>query len=427
MKEFIGNSTCLIIEPSASFSASIQSCLVDMGFPFEQVQTIRKFKEAKHIIETKKPKLIVTEYDLDEGLGLALLEIQEKFYSESDRISIVVTKNSSDSAVAEAAEGSIDAFILKPFAIDTFRQKLIDTFNKKINPTEYNKKIQTGREKLILKEFDAAISEFNEAKTLDEKPTIAFFHSGQAYQGKGDIAKALQEFREGRRFQPLHYKCLIGEFEGLMATKSYGEAYALVPTLKANYPISSHRLGQIFTAAVFTFNFDDLPGYYDLYSKMEYRSPRLVSLTSLALLTAGKYWIENQDIDKAVSYFAMGLITKSYEMKFMEMVVDELLKVNATAAANTIFQKSPQSEVGSDIHTRIRFKIDQVLLPPEQIIERGKKLVLAGQASPEIYKTLVAMMSRMGKTTLAESMIAKAVDQYPELREVLYKILQRAS
>ncbi len=427
MKNFIGDKACLIIEPSASFSASIQSCLVDMGLPFEQIMTIRKFNDAKRIVEAKKPKLIITEYDLDEGLGLSLLEMQEKFYSEGDRISIVVTKNSSDSAVAEAAEGSIDAFILKPFAIETFRQTLIDTFNRKTNPSLYNKKVQTGREKLILKEFDEAISQFGEAKTLDEKPTIAFFHSGQAYQGKGDIAKALQEFREGRKFQPLNYKCLIGEFEGLMAMKNYVEAYSLVPTLKANYPISSHRLGQIFTAAVFTCNFDDLPGYYELYSKMEYRSPRLINLTSLALLTAGKYWIENKDVDKAVSYFAMGLITKSYEMKFIEMVVDELLKVNATAAANTIFLKSPQSEIGSDVHTRIRFKIDQMLLPPDQIIERGKKLILAGQASPEIYKTVVALMTRMGKTTLAESMIAKAVTQYPELRESLYKILERAS
>lgn len=427
MKKFIGDSPCLIIEPSASFSASLQSCLVDMGTPFEQVHTIRKFNEAKRIIEAKKPKLIITEYDLDEGLGLTLLEMQEKIYSESDRISIVVTKNSSDSAVAEAAEGSIDAFILKPFAIETFRQKLIETFNRKANPTAYAQKLQSGREKLILKEFDEAISQFSEAKTLEEKPTLAYFHTGQAFHGKGDIEKALAEFREGRKFQPLHYKCLTGEFEGLMSLKKYEEAYALVPILKANYPISSHRLGQIFTAAVFTCNFDDLKGYYELYLQMDHRTPRLVNLTSLALLTAGKYWLEKKELEKAVGYFTMGLTTRAYEMKYMEMVVDELLKADAIAEADAIFQRSPGSSIGSDIHTRIRFKIDQVALEPEQIVERGKKLVLAGQATPEIYKLLVALMSRMGKTTLAESMIAKAVVQYPEIRESLYKILERAS
>jgi len=427
MRRFIGDSVSLIIEPSSSFSASIQSCLTSLGLPADQILTIRKFNEAKQIIEVKKPKLIVTEYDLDDGLGLALLELQEKQYEENDRISIMVTKNSSDSAIAEAAEGSLDAFILKPFSVDTFKQKLTEVHDKKANPSPYNKKLQTGREKLILKEFDAAISEFTEAKKLDDKPVLAYFYSGQAFQGKGNMAQALNEFREGRKLQPLNYKCLTGEFEGLMASKNYEEAYALVPTLKANYPISSQRLGQIFTAAVFTYNFDDLNEYYAIYQKMDFRSQRLVQLTSLALLTAGKYWLEKNNQEKAVSYFVMGLTTRNYEMKYMEMVVDELLKSDAYDAADAVFQKSPSNEVGSDIHTRIRFKIDQATLDPDQIMERGRKLVLAGQATPEIYKNLVLLMTQMGKSTLAESMIAKAVVQYPELRDSLYEILKRAS
>lgn len=421
-QEFLGDGPCLLVEPSAAFSANLQSCLGDLGVPLNQIVVIRKFEEAKLFITDKKPRLILSEYDITGGSGLALLELQESQYEERRKIAVVVTKNSSASAVAESAEGSVDAFILKPFSAEVFRKKMAEVLSRKLHPTRYTLKIQEGRGELAVKNFAEALQGFTEAKSLNEQPTLAHYYAGAVHQSQGDIDKALAEFRRGRQYQPIHYKCLMGEFEGLMAQQKYKDAYALVPLIKANYPITSHRLGQIFIAAVFTYHFDDLEDYYDLFLSMENRSAWLIELTSLALFTAGKYWAK-KDPPKALSYFDMGMTVRGREISFVESVVDELIRAGAYKEADAACAKILPTDIGSPKHSQLRFKLDYHTVPHDRLIDKGRKLVTDGHANPEIYRLLVTLMSTQGKTTLAESVIAQALREHPTLRKELYEIL----
>lgn len=425
ISEFLGDSFCLIVEPSQGFSASIQTCLTELGISATQVITARKFTDAKKIISEKKPRVIVAEYDLGTDLGLALMELQSEHYDDNARISIIVTKNSSDSAVAEAAEEQIDAFILKPFSVDTFRQKLSDVFRRKMNPSEYMQKIRDGKGLIYLKQFDQAVTEFLTAKTMDPKPTLACYYAGQSYQAAGKRALALAEFKEGRKYQPLHYKCLIGEFENLMEERQYAPAYELVTLIKANYPITSHRLGQIFIAAVFTYHFDDLPNYYQLFLKIEQRSPRLVQLTAMALLTAGRYWIQKQDFKKALECYDMGITASAKDIAYVEKIVNDFIAAKAYDEAQLALQKCSPSDVGTLAHTRISFRIDQYVLNPEQVIDRGRKLINSGDAEPSVFTTVIRLLAERDRISMAESVINTALQKTPSLRQELYGLLEK--
>lgn len=425
LREFLEGSVCLIVEPSSSFTMTLQACLSEFGIPLAQILTAKRIEEAKRIVNEMRPKLIITEYDVPPGMGLELIEMQEGQRSPNDRIAIVATRNSSDSAVAEAAEGAVDAFILKPFSVDTFRKKLLETFERKMSPTAYDLKIEDGRQHIVKKELDQALEKFYEAKPMDPRPTLACFMAGQTLQMQGRFEEALSEFREGRRFQPLHYKCLIGEFESLMEQKQYAEAYQLVGTIRSNYPLTSHRLGQIFIAAVFTYHFDELAEYYELYLQLETRTPWLTELTSLALFTAGKYWVQKNEIQKAVQYFDMGLTVRGRELSFLEMIEEELLRVGAVSEADALLTKALPSDIGSPVHSRLRFRIDGLMLPPSSVIERGRKLVNEGLATPEIYRLLVTLIVQEKKATLAETIITKAVQEHPDMRNELYGLLQQ--
>jgi len=102
--QFLGEGVCLIVEPSGAFSASIQICLRDLGVPAGQVVVAKKFTEAMTAIKEQKPKVLVTEYEIEKEFGLTLIEEQEKYHSIQSRLSVIVTKNGTDSAIAEAAE-----------------------------------------------------------------------------------------------------------------------------------------------------------------------------------------------------------------------------------------------------------------------------------------------------------------------------------
>lgn len=421
LSEFMKDQSVLIVEPSPAFTSTIQSCLHGFGVKGNQVITCQKFTDAKRILADRKPKVLITEYDLGENFGLALIEEQEKHHSEMSRISIIVTKNSSDSAVSEAAEEQVDAFILKPFSVDTFNDRLRDAFARKVQPSAYVQKIREGKNELVDGNYNPALSEFDEAKPLNNKPSLAHYYSGHVLQLQGDLKRALREYSEGLRFNPLHYKCLIGQFEVLMEQKNYHEAYKLVGTIRENYPLTSHRLGQIFIAAVYTQHFDDLPSYYELFLRLDQRTPWLVQLTTLALLTAAKFCVREKNLPKAMIFFDMATVTSARDVKVIEQIIDELFKVKASHEAQLIFAKILPSDVGSPIHSQLGFKVDSMILPRDQVMEKGRKLVMAGHGTPDIYRSMIDLTMALGKAPLAESVIAKAIETHPALRAELYK------
>lgn len=427
LKNFVGGAHCLIVEPSSSFSANILNALQEQGIPFSQMLTARRFQEAKRYIEEVKPKFVIMEYDLPDGHALALVDIIEKQCPDSERIVFVVTKNSSDSAIAEAAEGSVDAFVLKPFSIVSFKQKMDEILKKKAEPSPYSLKIFEGRTALSAKEYEKALSVFREAKPMNPSPSMACFYAGEVLQAMGKKDEALREYQEGRKYNSIHYKCLIREFEVLMDQKKYDEAYPLVSLLKENYPISSNRLGQIFVAAVYSKHFDDIASLYELFLAVDNRTPQLIELTALALFTAGRYMTKKKDLEKATQFFELGISVKARELVFIEKVINELLKENAVEAADYFLTLALPSDVGSRTFNGLKFKVERHNLPPEKVIERGRKLVSENQATPEIYLLVIESLVTSNKMLVAEGVVAKALMEYPEMRTELYQILEKKS
>jgi len=421
---FIKDSCCVLVEPSRVFVGSIQQVLKALGVPPDKIHVAAKFEDARQLVSDLKPRILITEFNVQDGSGLSLIEIQEQFYKDTERIAVVVTKNSSDSAVAEAAEEQVDAFILKPFSADGLKKKLQEAFTKKINPNEYLKTIREGKEYLTLKEFDIAGPKFVSAKGLDPKPTLAYYYSGETSRAKGDIQSALAEFQKGRELHPLHYKCLIGEFEAYMDLKDYEKAYELVSLIRSNFPVTSHRLGQMLIATVFTKHFDDLNVLMERYSALEHRTPYLVNLATAALLAAGRFAIVDGDFARALHFFEMGLTVSARNPEYIEKVINELCKANAVEEAQAFFGKIRPPDVGKEIYERLSFRIAEFTLSPEALVEKGRKLILAGYGTPDIFRFVVRKLVDLGKATLAETIILKAVETHPELRGELYAILE---
>jgi hypothetical protein len=129
--------------------------------------------------------------------------------------------------------------------------------------------------------------------------------------------------------QPLHYKCLIGEFDGFFDQKKYAEAYKLVPTIRENFPLSPYRLGNVFISAVYSYNLQDIPTFYSIFQKLDDRPPELVKLFSAALLTAGRFYIKSKDVQKAGECFDLGIMVTGPSIPYIDTIVRELLKMNA--------------------------------------------------------------------------------------------------
>src|SRR5690349_6009690 len=107
----------LIADTSASARSGLYRVLTDLGAKPHQITLVNSFKQAGEQIAQIKPHLVIAEYDLGRRCGLDLLQNQRSQKPEETKqmIIVVVTSNTSQSAVARAAEEDIDAYLIKPF------------------------------------------------------------------------------------------------------------------------------------------------------------------------------------------------------------------------------------------------------------------------------------------------------------------------
>jgi hypothetical protein len=212
-----------------------------------------------------------------------------------------------------------------------------------------------------------------------------------------------------------------------MQEKSYRPAYELVELIRTHFPVTSVRLGKFFIAAVYTENFQDLPSFYEMYTNLDYRPPELVNLVSIAVLTAGRFYMRKKNKEEAIKYFEMTMSVSGRNMDFLSKIIEELLKVQDVANAEKFFKQTRADDVGSPEYVQLNFKIGCFTFTPEVALEVGRKIIVDGKTSPEITKKVVQLAIDNGKLTLAESLILKGASAHPEIRKELYNLLEAST
>lgn len=422
--DFMGTDFCLLVEDSPSIAANIQRSLQDMGLSSRQIVIARKYFDAEKVIREKRPKLVVTEYEIDGQMGLDLIQLQEEYYTDGEVLRVIVTKVKSEAAISAAAEEHVDVFILKPFSIETFAQRVDEAVFRKQNPSDYVKKIQEGRKALKLGDYESAERIFIGAKGLDSVPASACYYLGQTYERMGLKSEALAFYREGRKFQPLNYKCLVGEFEFLLRERRFTEALAVVPALMENFPVTAARLEHIYEAVLGQKDYLRLKDLHPFFLKIESRPEELVSLAAQAYYEGAMSFLKIGEGTHALALSEMLFSATANDFTYIDKMVRAFLNAKLAEAANICFKKISAAELGSPRYKLLEFVVDELHLTAEQIVEKARRLIAEENVSPEIFTSAVVNCKKMGKETLAESIIAKAVVHYPDMRGPLYKILE---
>jgi two-component system chemotaxis response regulator CheY len=111
---------CLVVDPSATMRRIVGNVLREVG-----CEEILEAADGKEALERWEPScdLLITEWDLPTGDGITLIgQILERGESRP-RILLLTARNSRDD-VLRAIEAEVDAYVLKPFFLETLRGKI---------------------------------------------------------------------------------------------------------------------------------------------------------------------------------------------------------------------------------------------------------------------------------------------------------------
>jgi tetratricopeptide (TPR) repeat protein len=417
LRDYLSESSVVIVDPVASARVSLASSLAKMGASRQKMSLVSSIEEAKFEIETLKPRLIFTEYQVGKDLGLDLIQSQKIAYEPSvlkNSVFILVTSNASQAAVARAAEEDVDSFIIRPFTFETLKNALQKTVQEKIAPSKYLQLIEEGKQELFKLHHQKALSLFELAMHEHLEPTLAYFYAGQAEFMKSALEKAVGNYQKGLSINKIHYKCLIGLFSLLHAEKNYTEAYEVARVLAQVFPVNAKRLATVLRLVVITENFSDMDEYYQIFLGFEERSEELTRHMRSAMLVTGKFYLRKRQVEKALTAFRAASDTSGGRPQFLlyiiEALVDHRLAAEAEQYSTRLSELSPDSKEA----LAAKFLLSTLSKNVEDSVVLGRQIVQEGVLIASVYEKLIAQCVRGGHPSEAEVFYEYARAQWPD-------------
>jgi CheY-like chemotaxis protein len=420
-RKYVESRRVVIADASSVSRASLAGALVHLGAKTAQIGLASSFADAQDQIAKLSPSLVICDYDLGNRCGLELLQAQRVTRPESkDSVFALVTGNSSQSAVARAAEEDVDCFILKPFTAGTLRMSLIRAAVTKMQPSEYLQLIEAGKQAMAAGQIDEGIAKFDEALGKDPSPALAFFYRGQGMELKKSTQGAEGDYLKGLSRNKIHYKCMVGLFEVLMAQKRFTEAYDIIKRISQYFPANPQRLAQVLKLAIITKSYDDVEKYYQVFTRIDERNDEIINYITAALVVCGKYYLSTGSRARGLELFTKAAITANGRVKILKEIVLALCDASMAKDAQPYLARFPAEQQSGGLYLALELLILEVGgAPGGQILDRGRSLLGRGLEDPILYRVLIRTARRENLGENAEQLRAQAIAKWPELEAEL--------
>ncbi|MBI3544460.1 MAG: response regulator [Deltaproteobacteria bacterium] len=416
---YLSTRKILIADPSAAARSGIFKVFQELGAKSAQITLVNTYKQAQEQIEQVKPHIVIAEYELGRRCGLDLLQNQRQAQptETKETLFIVVTGNTSQSAVARAAEEDIDAYILKPFTVEVVRKTIMKATLMKIRPPEYVVQIEKGKALLAEANLDEAEAAFQQATTLDPQPSLACYYLGQVKYLRQIVEEAKGSYSKGLEFNKIHYKCLVGLYELLVGQKLHSDAYEIVKRISQYFPANPKRLAEVLRLAIVNGKYEDVEKYYAIFCNIDDRDETLIKYICAALVVCGRYYLSAKFKTRALELFTKAAATGTGRVKILKEIVQALLDFDMTKEAAQFLAKFPPESQSSDEYLLMSFKVLNTTGNRSQIIEKGRELIQKGLQDEQLYAIMIQRSLEARLTGAAETLYYQAIEKFPHRKK----------
>lgn len=421
-ESFVSDKKILIADSSGGARASIAGVLTQMGAKMSQITLVQGFTEAEAEIEKYAPAIVIADYDLGKRCGLDLLQRQRAARPDlKESIFILVTGNTSQSAVAKAAEEDVDTYVIKPFTAGVLKASILRAVLMKIDPPEYVKVIERGKKELSEGKVDDAFRTFEFSKTLDSAPALSCFYTGQVQDMKKAAETAEGDYSKGLQYNKIHYKCLVGLYENYMNRKKHSDAYDVIKRISHYFPANPQRLTAVLRLAVMTGSYEDVERYYRIFTNIDERNEEMIKYVCAALVVCGKYYLQQNFGTRAIELFQKAAITASGRTRILREIIIALLDSGLAKQADEFLRRfPPETQSGVDYQAMNLLIMDQ-MSPRSQVIEKGRELLSKDLHDPIIYRILIRRSVEASLTHAVEDLLRAAQQRYPDQKATFEK------
>jgi CheY-like chemotaxis protein len=425
--KYLEGKKIVIADPSAAARSGLVSVCRDLGAKTSQITLVNSFKQAVEQIEALKPHIVLAEYQLGKRCGLDLLQTMRVRDAEElkSTLFVLITGNTSQSAVARAAEEDIDAYIIKPFTVDMVRKLLIKAAMIKLKPPNYLLKIEEGKKALSDSRFEEAEKAFNEARTLDPSPALACYYLGHLHFIRKLFEDAKGDYKTGLNFNKIHYKCMVGLYELLASRKEHAEAYEVVKRISQYFPANPKRLAEVLRLAIVNAKYEDVEKYYAIFCNIDERDDMLIRYICAALVVCGRFYLGTNSRTRALDLFTKAAATGTGRTKILKEVVQALIDFTLHKEARLFLSKFPAESQTSPEYLVLDFQLTNAEGNSSATINKGRAILAAGVHDAHLFAIMIQRSLEARLIPAAETLFHEAVKLYPDKKPDFEALVQR--
>lgn len=196
--------TVLIVDDKANFRRTVRNMLRSLGF--------RKFREAENGKEAldrlKKERFdfIICDWKMPVMGGLEFLQVIREDEGLQAIPFLMITAEVEEATVAQALEAGVDGYILKPFLLDTLREKVSEIMTDKLVPPVIDVQVQLAQVFMRAGDYTRAHEELDQASALNAINPKVLYTRGLIYELQEEEKKAEEFFVEASLHGPMFIK-----------------------------------------------------------------------------------------------------------------------------------------------------------------------------------------------------------------------------
>ena len=194
----------LIVDDMDNMRRSIRAMLKLVGLG-RHYQEAANGKEAWKLLNTEGVVVdfVISDWNMPKTNGTELLSLIRASKRWKDVPFLMITAESNQSIVAEAAENDVDAYLTKPFVTATLELKIKELLELVVHPSPLSQLLKKAEEYSEKNQLDQAIECISLAVKANQRSSRPLRELGRLYVKKGDLAQAVVCFQRATEINRL--------------------------------------------------------------------------------------------------------------------------------------------------------------------------------------------------------------------------------
>ncbi len=195
----------LVVGPNYVYQKTIRQILDKLGF--SEIEEARDGTRAWEAIKRINPHIVISQWDLPEISGIALLKLMRADDEFSDIPMILCMSEVTKADVVRAGEAGVNAIIIEPVSIEKFETKFRIIMDFEMSPDTKKAKSIMERADNLMKEgrYEAALTEYEKVLDILESAEV-YYNIGYIKTAKGEYDEALAAFRKATQINQMFAK-----------------------------------------------------------------------------------------------------------------------------------------------------------------------------------------------------------------------------